>query len=242
VLALSDETEDLVGAYLEHVKLPFPVAAGSTTRYAYRVNAYPSTFLIGPDGNIAWKGHPSELTDAILERVLADVPGASPLAVPLEGTWAGRVADAAAQAAEGGLAAALDRLDALGADSAAPSEDERADARRLREAIEAHVRDLVEKARADAAARDWARVARGLDALTRELGSRVSGAPAHELLERLQSEEPSKSELAARRALDEALELLEKRGPHRARGQIEAVVRDYPGTKAADEARGLLAR
>jgi hypothetical protein len=34
--------------------------------------------------------------------------------------------------------------------------------------------------------------------------------------------------------------VLDKCGAHRARGLLEAVLTRYPGTRAADEARGLL--
>lgn len=60
VLALSDEGADLVAPYIKDNKLPFPVASGSNSGSTYKIEGYPTGFLIDPEGNIAWTGHPMD--------------------------------------------------------------------------------------------------------------------------------------------------------------------------------------
>lgn len=240
MLAISDEPADEVAKYLKRYRLQFPVAAGSTARYSYGINAFPTAILIDPAGRLAWKGHYSALNDKLLSKVLEDVVLGSPLAFSSETTWEGRVTEAARLAAEGELAAALAALDAIQALEDV-SEADSAQAAELRAALEAHVQALVAGAR-EGVEKDALHSWRLVRDLSRELAGHPLGAPAQALLEELEQTEPMATEIAARKALDAALKVLNKRGLNRARGKLESVVQRFPGTQAADDARALLRR
>jgi len=240
VLAVSEEAADLVGPYVERYGLRMPVAAGSTSRYAYGINAFPTAVLIGPDGRIAWKGHYRELNDRILAKVLEDVVLGSPLAFTSDAVWNARAVEAARLASEGELHAAFAAIDAILA-LEEEAEADKAQARRLQGALTGHVLKLVARAR-EGLAKDPIGSWRLAEALAQELRDHELAAHAQAFLEQLTSEEPLATEIAARRALDEALKVLNKRGLNRARGRLEAVVQRYPDTEAALDARAMLRR
>lgn len=60
LLALSDESKNVVEPFLENFDLPFPVGAGSPSGTRYRISGYPSSFLIDHEGVVLWQGHPME--------------------------------------------------------------------------------------------------------------------------------------------------------------------------------------
>jgi hypothetical protein len=240
VLAVSEEPADLVGPYVERHGLRMPVAAGSTSRYAYGINAFPTAVLIGPDGRIAWKGHYTQLSDRVLAKVLEDVVLGSPLAFKSEVVWEGRVAEAARLASEGELKkafAAATAILTLGDEAAA----DKAQAKRLESALTAHVTELVKTARAG-----LGKDPIGSWRLVEELAGELEGHALHgqmkTFLEELTTQEPLATEIEARKALDAALKVLNKRGLNRARGKLEAIVQRYSGTEAALDARAMLRR
>ena len=63
------------------------------TEEAYRVNAFPTAVVVGPDGRVAYVGNPM-LVDEVLDRLLA-------------GTWAGKVSAAEVDGIPGELGAAF---------------------------------------------------------------------------------------------------------------------------------------
>lgn len=74
MVALSDEGESKVQPHLEKNKISYIVGSGAgSTVKAYGVKGLPSVFLIGPDGKIAWKGHPA-VVKAELVKLLKKSP------------------------------------------------------------------------------------------------------------------------------------------------------------------------
>jgi GNAT superfamily N-acetyltransferase len=91
-----------------------------------------------------------------------------------------------------------------------------------------------------AAERDFVRAVELARGLCDELGLHPLAAAPCALATRLAEDPDARREVEARALLDEALELVKRRGLDRARGRLEALVRDYPETRAADVARGRL--
>lgn len=74
LVALSYEDSSKVANYVKGNDLPYVVGSrAGSTRTAYGVTAYPTMFIIDPDGKVAWKGHPAA-ADRALEKVLKKSP------------------------------------------------------------------------------------------------------------------------------------------------------------------------
>jgi hypothetical protein len=70
VLAVSDESEERVSAYVEKNELRLRIGAGFKGGQAWGVDSYPSAVLIDREGNINWTGHPGELRSSqVLEAL-----------------------------------------------------------------------------------------------------------------------------------------------------------------------------
>jgi tetratricopeptide (TPR) repeat protein len=83
IVALSDEKKSLVGAKVKELKMSYIVGCGAKpTEREYGVKAFPTLFLVGPDGKIEWTsvGFPNgqELENAV-DRILKDTPPTSKL-------------------------------------------------------------------------------------------------------------------------------------------------------------------
>lgn len=76
IIGVSDEASNVIEKYLKENKVTWLIAndpPGKTMR-EYGANAYPTLFLIDPNGKVAWTGH-GGLTDAQLKEVLKDAKG-----------------------------------------------------------------------------------------------------------------------------------------------------------------------
>ena len=74
VLAVTDEGRGLVDKFIAETGAKHPILIESSdSATAYRINGFPSTFLIDADGKIAWAGNgagfPPTLLDSLLEKV-----------------------------------------------------------------------------------------------------------------------------------------------------------------------------
>lgn len=74
LLGLSDEDEQTVEDFMKKTKMPYIVGSGAQAAVeSYGVTAFPTAYLIGPDGKVAWKGNAAAV-DYELERLLKDNP------------------------------------------------------------------------------------------------------------------------------------------------------------------------
>ncbi|HWL94075.1 MAG TPA: redoxin family protein [Phycisphaerae bacterium] len=74
LLALSAEPETVVSRFVKERELPYVIGAGAeaaNTRYG--VQGIPRSFLVDPEGKIAWIGHPAAM-DPELKKLLAKSP------------------------------------------------------------------------------------------------------------------------------------------------------------------------
>ncbi len=74
LLAISYEPEAKVRDFVLKQKVSYVVGADAqSTLNDYGVKGFPKAFLIGPDGKIAWEGHPAVVEEA-LEKLLGENP------------------------------------------------------------------------------------------------------------------------------------------------------------------------
>ncbi|MBX3396255.1 MAG: redoxin domain-containing protein [Phycisphaerae bacterium] len=74
LLAVSYEPTATVSKFLGSRKMNYVVAAGGeTTRDAFGIDGYPTSFIIDPDGNVVWKGHPATI-DEPLAKIVKETP------------------------------------------------------------------------------------------------------------------------------------------------------------------------
>jgi tetratricopeptide (TPR) repeat protein len=73
---LSYEPDNLVRRYVKENQVPYIVGAGAkATEKAYGIKDYPTMFIIDPDGNVAWSGHPGdEKVTKTIDALLKDNP------------------------------------------------------------------------------------------------------------------------------------------------------------------------
>ncbi|MFH1419896.1 MAG: redoxin domain-containing protein [Planctomycetota bacterium] len=70
LLALSPESASKVEKYVKKQRIPYVVGGGAErTRSIYGVSAYPTTYLIAPDGKVVWKGGPVNVEDQIRKLI-----------------------------------------------------------------------------------------------------------------------------------------------------------------------------
>ncbi|HEV3026355.1 MAG TPA: TlpA disulfide reductase family protein [Planctomycetota bacterium] len=72
IIGLTDEPLSKVEKFAKDMKMNYIVGYGSTSGEAYGVTGIPHAFVIGPDGKIAWDGHPMDAAMAPLVTKLAE--------------------------------------------------------------------------------------------------------------------------------------------------------------------------
>jgi hypothetical protein len=243
VIALSDEPMEKVEPYMEQMDAPNVwVGTGSSAGGAYGVRGIPKSFLIGPDGKVAWHGHPSEVNKSLLKGVLkgAKKPSGGMLGVKTDFKVDPKVAKAQTLAADGQLSAALKAIAAIEADAAA-TEQQKSDAKAVREAIERHAESLNASGERFVKAKDVGKGLQVLDALANELAGTDAGTKASKRAEEIRGDKALMGELEAAKALDKLREQLKSLAASKARPKYEEFAKKYAGTKAADRAK-MLAR
>ncbi len=71
VLAVTNEDRATVDAFVEAHKATHPIVIESSDSMAlFGGSGFPSSFLIAPDGKIAWAGHPAGMPESLLEELL----------------------------------------------------------------------------------------------------------------------------------------------------------------------------
>jgi len=67
IIGVSDEDPAAVKDFQKGTPMNYPNGISKDLVQKYGVNGIPHAFLIGKDGKLIWRGHPMQLTDAILE-------------------------------------------------------------------------------------------------------------------------------------------------------------------------------
>jgi len=105
-VGVTSEPEDPTAKYMEETGAKMAVAyeTSSKSMEAYGFRGYPSAALIDPKGILVWKGHPSRLTDEIIEQhIKGAVVGSGDGKLALELELPKKYAAVAKQLAKGDL-------------------------------------------------------------------------------------------------------------------------------------------
>jgi len=74
VLGVSNEDTSKVEGWVSEHGAEFPIIIEETdSANAYGAGGFPSSFIVDPDGNVAWNGHPSAITSDKVEELLTNV-------------------------------------------------------------------------------------------------------------------------------------------------------------------------
>lgn len=216
------------------------IGVNSTANAAYGVNGIPHSFLIGPDGNVAWHGHPSEVNKGVLKNVLkgAKKPSGGMLGVKTDFKVDARVVKAQGLAADGKLADALRDLATIDADAKA-TEAQKTDAKAVRDAITRHAEMLSTTADNLTKARDVARSLAVYDVLAKELASVDAGVEAKKRADAIRADSKLMAELEAAKAFEKLLEQIKPLASDKRKGKYDEFAKKYAGTKAADRAKTM---
>jgi hypothetical protein len=198
------------------------VGAQSSAGGSYGVSGIPHSFIIGPDGKVAWHGHPSEVNKSLLKTVLkgAKKPAGGMLGVKTTFTVDARVAKAQGLAGDGKLADALKELAAIEAD-AKSTEQQKTDAKAVRDAITRHAETLSASAENLIKARDVGKALTVLDTLSKELAAVDAGANAKKRIDAVKADKKLMEELEAAKAFDKLREQIKPLSSDKAKAKYE---------------------
>lgn len=241
MIGLSDEPAETVEPYLAQNDITnVIVGTGSTAGSAYGVSGIPHSFLIGPDGNVAWHGHPSEVTKTLLKGLLknAKKPTGGMFGVKTDFTVDPRVAKAQALAADGKVADALKEIAAIKND-AASTEQQKSDAKAVEDAIVRHGEKLSATAEGFVKGKDVAKALLVFDGLAKELAAIDVGANAKKRAADVRADDKLMSELEASKAFDKLREQAGNLSTEKRKGKYEEFAKKYAGTKAAERAKTM---
>ena len=216
------------------------VGSNSSANAAYGVSGIPHSFLIGPDGNIAWHGHPSEVNKGMLKNILkgAKKPAGGMLGVKTDFTVEARVVKAQQLAANGDVADALKDIAAILAD-AKSTDQQKSDATAVRDAIVRHAENLSATAESLVKAKDLPKALLVFDTLSKELASIDAGVNAKKRVEAIRADKTLMAELDAAKAFDKLRDMVKPLSSDKAKGKYDDFAKKYSGTKAADRAKAL---
>ncbi len=75
IVGVTDGSKAQLEKFVSDYGIKYPIAVDGPAMTAYGVRSIPDSVLIGPDGKVRWKGHPSGLKDSMIEDALQ---GATP--------------------------------------------------------------------------------------------------------------------------------------------------------------------
>jgi hypothetical protein len=228
VLAVTDEGRSLVDKFVETTSSSHPIIIeDGDSAGDYGISGFPSSFLIDAAGRIAWAGHPGNLQEADIEKLLADV--VAPPVLPRKLDSARKAIDkgdfaGARKALEGALAGTgLEEADRKSAEEGVKWIDSRGEAL-LKSAADDDSRG--DPVGAAATYRKCAASFKGLEA-----GTKADGA-----LEALLKDKDKKREIDAADAWEKLREKLKPLKPEQAAATCKAFAKKWEGTKAATKA------
>lgn len=242
VLALTSEEPGKVEPYIEELGLTLPIGAQSATSGRYGVSGIPDAALIGPDGKLAWSGHPSSLSKSKVEEVLRgarkpapggylafepSVPAEGALSAAVQATLAGELSRAYAQAR---------RV----ADGANAAEADRENARTLIAELDQHVAELQKAAEGLITRLSLLQAIEVLERLQDSLKGTPAGDAARDRLRDIKRDERLSKELAAAEAFERLKVRSARLSTAKKRTAYEDFARKNEGTKAAERAMAFV--
>lgn len=231
IVGVTNEPESMVTKDVAKKKMKYPVAIveGEDFDRQYGIRGFPTSFLVGPDGEILWTGHPGSFEPEMLEEHLQKLW--------LPPTLPDKHAALNELLAERNLAKAWKALEK--ARAASPDD---ADLTAVAEKISARVTARLEEGRTAEQAGDFAAARRAYVEVTEVFGGVPGAEAAKTALADLAKNKLAKAELDAADKLDEAL--AQWRGGDLEKGLrgIRAVLKKHEGTAAGKVAAEFIDR
>jgi hypothetical protein len=84
VVGVTNEAEEKVKGWIQAKQAKYAIAnvQGNETDQAYGVRGFPTSYLVGPGGDVLWTGHPASLDEKKIEEAVAKASFVAP--VPAE--------------------------------------------------------------------------------------------------------------------------------------------------------------
>lgn len=226
VMSGSSEAKGTIEPWLESKGVEYPIFVddGGATARAYGVSGIPDCALIGPDGKVVFKDHPSSLTEKLIEEVLARVVLRFEYEFPAAFK---KVQAAIAKKDFAGATKALDGLDAADAEFT----------KKVREDLAGYVGDVRKMAEADAAAGDYLSAMDALVTLAKQYKGTDAGKEVDALVADWKKDPAVKKELDAGKQMAAAKALEKAFRFQHALGLYLGIVKKYEGTKTAAAAK-----
>lgn len=232
VMAASKEDKGKIEGWAKDkgATFAFFVDDGGATTNAYGVTGYPSSVILGPDGKVQWQGHPSSLTDQIVEKALENVILRFGYPFPKE------FAKVKGKIDKKDFAGALTALDAIDAAKEADAEVSAT----IRADIEGYAADVKKMALSDGESGDYL----AAEATLKELGKQYKGTDIGQgvdaMLKEWKGDATIKNEIKAGQLMVKAKTMERAFAFGAAAGIYAAVTKKYKGTKTAESAKAKL--
>ena len=234
VLSVTNEPRGLVDKFVEETGATHPIVIESSdSAAAWGITGFPSTFVIAPDGTIAYSGSPSGVTDALVEGLLKDARLFPEVPKSLDGVIK--------KLEKEDFKSASEMLEKFLAKEGQP-EDEIASANELKAWIEWQASNGLESAAAATEKGDFYKAARSYEDLSRMFKGTETADKADAALDELLADKDRKREVDAGEKLAKAKISARDMSDKKALKLFEAIAKKYDGTKAGEEARVLAVR
>jgi len=228
VLAVTNEGRSLVDRFVADTSATHPIIIEEGDSASdYGIGGFPSSFLIGADGKIAWTGHPGGIKESDIERLLQDVRLVPELPRKLSSVQK--------SLEKGDFAGARKSLDGLLAGTSLSDEDRRA-AEETVKWIDERAAGMLSSAEADGRRGDWYSAAETLRRIEDSFKGMEPADRAKETLDGILKDKEKKREVDAGDVYEKTREKSRKMKPEQAAQMMRAIVKKYAGTKAAEKA------
>jgi len=229
VVAITNEPRGLVDKFIEETGATHPVVIESSdSASTWGISGFPTSFVIAPDGTIAYVGSPSGVTDSLIEELLKDARLFPEVPKSLSGVVKELKKDK--------FKSAIAKLEKFMA-SEGNSEEETAAAVELQEWIDWKATSGMDGAQASTEKGDFYRAATTYEDLARLFKGTEVADEAEAALEELLADKDRKREVNAGEALAKAKVRASDMSVKKAVKVFEAVAKKYDGTRAGEEAR-----
>jgi hypothetical protein len=228
VVGVTNEGEGMVAPDVTKKKMKFPIAIveGAAFDMQYGVRGFPSSFLIGAEGEVLWAGHPSGLDEEFMAEQLAHIW--MPPAV------SDKNADIAKALGDNNLAKAWKALD-----KALTSKPDDAELKGAKDALVARVTALLEQARTAESSADFAGARRAYQQVVDRFGGVPEAEPAKAAIAALGKNKEAKLPIEADDKLRDAFATWRKGDLEKGLKAIRAVAKKYAGTEAGKRAQAI---
>lgn len=237
VLAITPDDAAAVATLLEEFPLPFPVGAGSSMNSKWGMGEY-GQVLIDAKGEVFYRaGASNAVWDGKIVKVIRNAERLGARAhlrlTPEEGQP--KKLKKAVELLRGGELAKADAALQKLLDSS--KEDERAAASSLREALEAHVDQVMAGVRRELERGEVLFARAVLEELALDLKKHALGEGARSLLAELEANAAHADEVEAAETLAGIVDAFFRRGWEKNKERWERLIESHPATRAADVAR-----